>query len=49
MPPELQKELDEMAEQAVNDWQEQRHAHEIVTNLPEDDIDPDGDLRTVIR
>jgi hypothetical protein len=37
MPPEIAKELDEMAEQAIDDWTEQRHAHEIVKN--EDDLD----------
>lgn len=30
MPPELQKQVDELAEQAVDDWVEQKHAHEIV-------------------
>ena len=29
MPPELQKQVDELAEQAVDDWIEQKHAHEV--------------------
>lgn len=32
MPPEIARALDEMAEIAVDDWQEQRHAHEVSVN-----------------
>lgn len=48
MPPEIARALDEMAEIAVDDWQEQRHAHEVVV-VDVDDTDDDGDLRTVVR
>lgn len=55
-PPELQfvpdwnKFIDELAEQAVDDWIEQKHAHEIVLNPPDVDGDDEpGDLRTVVR
>lgn len=30
MPPELQKQLDEQTELIIDDWIEQKHAHEIV-------------------
>lgn len=30
MPPELQKELEAETERAVDDWIEQKHAHEVV-------------------
>lgn len=30
MPTKVRKQLDELAEQAVDDWQEARHAHEVV-------------------
>lgn len=40
MPPELQSQLDEQTEQIIDDWIEQKHAHEIVVNPPETD-EPD--------
>ena len=42
MPPELQKQIDELAEQAVDDWVEQRHAHEIVPEQPNDALVDEG-------
>lgn len=38
MPPELQKELDEENERIIDDWIEQKHAHEIVVS-PDDDTE----------
>lgn len=37
MPTEIQEQVDELAEQAVDDWQEARHVHEVV--IVDDDLD----------
>ena len=37
MPNEIARALDESVEDAVNDWIEQRHAHEICLNEPDNE------------
>lgn len=36
MPPEIERQFDEMVADAVSDWIEQRHTHEIVKDDHDD-------------
>ena len=41
MPPELLRELDEETERIIDDWVEQKHAHEVVQG---DELEEEDDV-----
>lgn len=46
MPPKIQKQIDELAEQAIDDYVEQKHAHEIVLNEEPEIVEVDIEIET---